>query len=83
MPQLIGRVVGSIAAHEAGHYFGAWHTDDMNDVLDVMDTAPPITQDAGVGPDGIAGTADDVLVTFNVDRFDPESATVHGNPGWH
>lgn len=78
MPQLIGRVVGSITAHEVGHYFGAWHTDDSNDVLDIMDTAPPITQDAGVGPDGIAGTADDVLVTFNVDRFDPDQPPFTG-----
>src|SRR5690606_37398408 len=54
MTSLVGRVVGSIAAHEAGHYFGAWHTDFLNDVLDIMDTSPPISQDAGVGPDGIA-----------------------------
>ena len=52
-------------AHEAGHFFGDFHTDNADD-----DAEPDGLGGAnfgvlfGVGPDGIGGTADDVDVDF-------------------
>ena len=33
----IGRAVGNVVAHEAGHFFGDWHVDQFNDVANLMD----------------------------------------------
>jgi hypothetical protein len=65
MIDLIGAMVGSIAAHEFGHLSGNFHTDP---VLDPDDTMNPY---AGLprGPDGIFGTADDDPRHFGVGHF--------------
>lgn len=58
MVDLLGVSVGNIISHEAGHFFGNWHTDF---------TAPNIMLPSllvGIGPDRIFGTADDVDIDF-------------------
>jgi large repetitive protein len=68
----IGEVVGNIAVHEAGHYFGAWHTDNSNNVIQIIDSGGvAISVFAGVGLDGIFGTADDIDIDFGTDRYSP------------
>jgi hypothetical protein len=70
--ELVGLGVGQIAAHEAGHYFGNWHTDfSMADpfagVANLMD--PARINLRAIGPDGILGSDDDVDVDLGVDIF--------------
>lgn len=71
MIQLIGTAVGNIAAHEAGHFFSNWHTDQFNDDPNIMDQGGNLPNTIGLGDDGIYGTADDVDVTFGPDVFVP------------
>ena len=68
---LIGAGVGNITAHEAGHFFANWHTDQFNPVANIMDQGGNLPGLVGVGPDGIFGTADDVDVDFGKDTFVP------------
>jgi hypothetical protein len=65
----IGRGLGNIIVHEAGHFSGNWHTDQHNDVASLMDQGGNIAQMFGVGPDGVGGTADDVDVDFVTDAY--------------
>ena len=60
MIDLIGVAVGSTTSHEAGHFFGNWHTDPFTAFTNVMTNA--VFQE--IGPDGTFGTADDVDVDF-------------------
>ena len=67
-----GVVSGNIIAHEVGHILGLFHQDSGNTVNTVMDAGPmPFSVDAGVGRDGIFGTADDERVSFGRDRWAP------------
>ncbi|MCA9198689.1 MAG: pre-peptidase C-terminal domain-containing protein [Planctomycetales bacterium] len=68
---LVARGVGNIVTHEAGHFFGDWHTDNQNDVPNIMDTGGYIRYPAEVGQDGILGTQDDIDLDFVVDEFEP------------
>ena len=67
MVALVGRSLGFVASHEAGHLLGNWHTQPNNGVVSIMDTFD-ITQ-LGLGPDFVFGTADDVDVDFVVDQL--------------
>jgi hypothetical protein len=67
MVALVGRAIGFVASHEAGHLLGNWHTQPNNGVVSIMDTFD-ITQ-LGLGPDFVFGTADDVDVDFVVDQL--------------
>ncbi len=71
MIDLVGRAIGNIASHEAGHLFGNWHTwnDNQRDVL--TDTGGNYSATFGLGPDGIFGTDDDVDVDFGYDVYSP------------
>lgn len=72
MIDAVGRVVGIIAAHEAVHTLGLWHTDNSNDVSCLIDAGGDgIANEAGVGPDGVMGTGDDVLSELVPDEYDP------------
>ena len=68
---LVGRAIGNIASHEAGHLFANWHTWNDNHRNVLMDTGGNYTAGYGLGPDGIFGTADDVDVDFGYDVFSP------------
>jgi len=68
--ELVGRALGNIGSHELGHVFGCWHTDFANAVIDQMDQGGPDGPNAaGVGPDGIFGTADDIDKDFGIDAY--------------
>ena len=71
MIELVGRAIGNIASHEAGHLFGLWHTwnDNQRDVL--TDTGGDYAATFGLGPDGIFGTDDDVDVDLGYDVYSP------------
>jgi len=68
---LVGRGVGNIAAHEAGHFFSSFHTNQFNAQANVMDQGGNLPNSTGVGPDLIFGNGDDVDVDFGVDAFVP------------
>ena len=64
-------------AHEGGHLFGDFHTDNQDDVPNVMDAGGAgFATLFGVGPDGVGGTADDVDVDFGDDIFRPTEGFV-------
>jgi hypothetical protein len=69
--RFIGQALGNVVSHEAGHYFGSWHVDQFNDVLNLMDQGGNFPLLYGVGPDGVGGTADDPDVDFGEDEFNP------------
>lgn len=71
MTELVGRTLGTIAAHEAGHFLGNWHTDPANEVIEVMDAGGNIANFVGVGRDNRFGTRDDIDVDFAPDQFFP------------
>lgn len=85
---LVGSTIGLIAAHEAGHYLGSWHTDGANGTASVMDSGGDLRNTIGAGPDLIVGTADDQQVSFVEDAFsraedftgqqDTRARTAHG-----
>lgn len=72
---IIGVGVGEIVAHEAGHYLGSWHTDQFNDVANIMDQGGNLEFSIlGLGPDGIFGSEDDTNVQFVRDVFNPNES---------
>ena len=68
---LIGTAVGNIAAHEAGHNFGNFHTNPANFASNLVDAGGSrsggVPQLSGVGRDGIFGTQDDIDLVFGRD----------------
>jgi hypothetical protein len=73
----LGRALSNVIAHEAGHFFGNYHTDNEDAVANVMDAGGTgFATLFGVGPDGIGGTADDVDVDFGDDAFIPDEGFV-------
>jgi hypothetical protein len=68
----VGRAIGNVTAHEAGHFFGNWHTDNADETANLMDSGGANFDVLfGVGPDQVGGTADDPDVDFGDDRFSP------------
>jgi len=68
---LVATGVGNIAAHEAGHFFANFHTNQFNAVANVMDQGGNLANTVGVGPDLTFGTGDDVDVDFGPDAYVP------------
>lgn len=69
---VIAKFLGSVIAHEAGHSYGMSHTDNTNSIGTLSDAGgTPNVNDygLGLGPDGIFGTLDDILPTFNNDFY--------------
>jgi len=69
--QFIGRAIGNVISHEAGHLYGNYHTDPLNAVPNLMDAGGAFPGLFGVGPDRIGGTADDVDYDFGDDTLYP------------
>ena len=59
MADLLGLALGNVIAHEAGHLFASFHTEDEDGPVQLMEASPNAGAFIGVGPDGILGTADD------------------------
>ncbi len=73
----LGRALSNVIAHEAGHFFGNFHTDNEDAVANIMDAGGTgFATLFGVGPDGVGGTADDVDVDFGDDAFVPDEGFV-------
>jgi hypothetical protein len=69
--EFVGRALGNIASHEAGHFLGSWHTDTATPKHDLM--APGDVVGAfGFGADKLGGTPDDVRSQFGQDTFAPQ-----------
>lgn len=68
----IGHALGNVVAHESGHFFGNFHTDNLDERANIMDAGGAGFDTLfGVGPDGVGGTADDPDVDFGEDAFLP------------
>ncbi|MCG8454899.1 MAG: hypothetical protein MI919_01360, partial [Holophagales bacterium] len=67
--ELVAQSVGNIVAHEAGHYLGNFHTEQLNPFASIMDRGGNLPNTIGLGPDGIFGTADDEDVDLVEDMF--------------
>ncbi|QXV56637.1 PPC domain-containing protein [Amycolatopsis sp. TNS106] len=67
----IGRAVGNITSHEAGHMSGSWHTDLSNAVPGIMDPGGDPAVMFAVGPDGRGGTADDPDLDLVEEQISP------------
>ncbi|TQM85517.1 hypothetical protein FHX81_8008 [Saccharothrix saharensis] len=67
----LGRAIGNMTSHEAGHMSGSRHTGVRNDVHGVMDTGGDPTVMFAVGPDGVGGTADDPDLDIVTDALSP------------
>lgn len=70
----IGRVLGNIIAHEAGHTFGNWHTEASSLTRNIMDAGASTVFEYRMnvletGIDEIMGTSDDNPVLFTVDSY--------------
>jgi hypothetical protein len=70
----IGRALGNIVAHEAGHTFGNWHTESANATRSIMDAGAATLLDFRMnvletGIDQTLGTADDNPVLFTIDSY--------------
>jgi hypothetical protein len=65
---LVGVGIGVLAAHEAGHNFGCFHT-IINEFPNIMDPRGPggAANRIGIGPDGKFGSPDDIDVDFGLD----------------
>ena len=66
---LIGVALGNIAAHEAGHFLGSFHTEPFDALANLMDQGGNLPNTLGLGPDGIFGSTDDEDVDFGRNLF--------------
>jgi hypothetical protein len=69
--KFIGRALGNVITHEAGHLYGNFHTDPLNATPNLMDAGGAFPGLFGVGPDNVGGTADDFDYDFGGDVFYP------------
>ncbi|KZB86233.1 PPC domain-containing protein [Amycolatopsis regifaucium] len=73
----LGRAIGNVTSHEAGHMSGSWHTNLANDVVGIMDPGGDPAAMFAVGPDSRGGTADDP----DVDLVEEEISRSEGFTG--
>lgn len=73
----VAQAVGNVTAHEGGHFFGNFHTDNSSPDVNLQDAGGANFQNLyGVGPDNVGGTADDLDVDFGDDVFSPAEGFV-------
>jgi hypothetical protein len=73
----LGQALSNVISHEAGHFFGDFHTDNQDALPNLMDAGGTgFATLFGVGPDGVGGTADDVDVDFGDSAFLPSEGFV-------
>jgi len=73
----VARALSNVIAHEAGHFFGDYHTDNLDSQANLMDAGGVgFATLFGVGPDFVGGTADDVDVDFGDSPFIPSEGFV-------
>lgn len=65
--------VANVTAHEVGHTIGSYHTDNADEIHNMMDSGGAnFGQNLyGVGPDDVGGTADDENIEFETDTYAP------------
>lgn len=66
---LIATAVGRIAAHEAGHLFGNFHTERDVGPTTIMDSGGRLDLLLGLGDDGVFGSEDDLSVHLGPDEY--------------
>lgn len=70
--EAVSHVVASVVSHEACHFLGCWHTDNSNGVVSIIDRGGSLENLAGIGGDGILGTADDQPLGIHDDHYASE-----------
>jgi hypothetical protein len=68
----IGNIVGTIVAHEIGHFLGDWHTDNSNAKRSVIDQGGNMRNTAGIGPSGNLKPGDENNIQFVQDEYAAE-----------
>ena len=66
---LIATALGRIAAHEAGHLFGNFHTERDVGPATIMDSGGRLDLLLGLGHDGVFGSGDDSEVHLDHDEY--------------
>ena len=66
---LIGTGLANVIAHEAGHFFGDFHTRLFNANINIMDEGGDFDGLIGLGFDGVFGSFDDHDTDFGVDVY--------------
>jgi hypothetical protein len=74
--QLFGELIGNTTSHEAGHFYGNWHTDPFNDTLNIMDNFGDLRFAQSTGNDGVWGTPDDLDPDFAEDVYSPIGSNI-------
>ncbi|SNY40916.1 PPC domain-containing protein [Paractinoplanes atraurantiacus] len=70
--RFVAQALSNVISHEAGHFFGDFHTDNQDAIPNLQDAGGTgFATLFGVGPDGVGGTADDIDVDFGEDAFLP------------
>ncbi|GAA0503354.1 hypothetical protein Ade02nite_35980 [Paractinoplanes deccanensis] len=70
--RFVAQALSNVISHEAGHFFGDFHTDNQDALPNLMDAGGTgFATLFGVGPDGVGGTADDLDVDFGESAFLP------------
>lgn len=72
--RLLGLGLGNIAAHEAGHLLGNFHSARDEGENQIMDRGGNLVAFVGAGEDGIFGTSDDLDIDFGRDLYEPAEA---------
>ncbi|MDY7101335.1 MAG: hypothetical protein S0880_09120 [Actinomycetota bacterium] len=82
--ELVGAALGTVAAHETSHLLGAWNTDPFgfND-RSIMNSGGDLATFIGVGDDGVWGTGDDVVPSFDFSEFGPDVGYTSIQQPWH
>ncbi|WP_250004286.1 PPC domain-containing protein [Actinoplanes sp. M2I2] len=75
--RFVAQGLANVISHEAGHFFGDFHTDNQDALPNLMDAGGTgFGTLFGVGPDGVGGTADDLDVDFGDSTFLPAEGFV-------